>query len=284
MILIENPDVLVQDLMTVIPGPDFPTAGFIHGLEGIRSAYTTGRGIIQVRAKASIETQAKGERQAIIVNEIPYQVNKARLIERIAELIREKKIEGISDLRDESDREGIRIVIEVKRDAIPEILLNSLYKMTQMQTTFGIILLAIVDNQPKVMTLKELLYHFLNHRKTVIIRRTRYDLRKAEERAHILEGILKALDHLDEVIATIRASATPAEARENLMSRFALTEVQSQAILDMRLQRLTGLEREKVVEEYRALMVTIERLRAILGSDQLVLEGIRRELGELQET
>jgi DNA gyrase subunit A len=283
MMMIENPDVLVQDLMTVIPGPDFPTAGFIHGLEGIRSAYTTGRGIIQLRARAVIETNERTDRQAIIINEIPYQVNKARLIERVAELIREKKIEGISDLRDESDREGIRIVIEVKRDAIPEILLNSLYKMTQMQTTFGIILLAIVDNQPKVMTLKELLYHFLNHRKTVIIRRTRYDLRKAEERAHILEGILKALDHLDEVIATIRASATPAEARENLMARFALSEVQSQAILDMRLQRLTGLERDKVVEEYRELMVTIERLRAILGSDRLVLEEIKGELAELRE-
>jgi len=283
LMLIENPDVLVKDLMTVIPGPDFPTAGFIHGLEGIRSAYTTGRGIIQLRARAVIETNERTDRQAIIINEIPYQVNKARLIERIAELIREKKIEGISDLRDESDREGIRIVIEVKRDAIGEILLNSLYKMTQMQTTFGIILLAIVDNQPKVMTLKELLYHFLNHRKTVIIRRTRYDLRKAEERAHILEGILKALDHLDEVIATIRASATPAEARENLMARFALSEVQSQAILDMRLQRLTGLERDKVVEEYRELMVTIERLRAILGSDRLVLEEIKGELAELKE-
>jgi DNA gyrase subunit A len=283
MMLIENPDVLVKDLMTAIPGPDFPTAGFIHGLEGIRSAYTTGRGIIQLRARTQIETNARTDRQAIIVNEIPYQVNKARLIERIAELIREKKIEGISDLRDESDREGIRIVIEVKRDAIPEILLNSLYKMTQMQTTFGIILLAIVDNQPKVMTLKELLFHFLNHRKTVIIRRTRYDLRKAEERAHILEGILKALDHLDEVIATIRASQTPSEARENLMSRFALTEVQSQAILDMRLQRLTGLEREKVVEEYKQLMVLIERLRAILASDRLVLEEIKGELAELKE-
>jgi DNA gyrase subunit A len=282
MMLIENPEVTVKELMTAIPGPDFPTAGFIHGLEGIRSAYTTGRGIIQLRARAGIETHAKTERQTIIITEIPYQVNKARMIERIAELIREKKIEGISDLRDESDREGIRIVIEVKRDAVAEILLNSLYKMTQMQTTFGIILLAIVDNQPKVMTLKELLYHFLNHRKTVIIRRTRYDLRKAEERAHILEGILKALDHLDEVIATIRASQTPPEAKANLMSRFAFSDVQAQAILDMRLQRLTGLEREKVVEEYRELMVLIERLRAILGSDQLVLEEIKRELAELK--
>jgi len=284
LMLIEDPDVLIKDLMTVIPGPDFPTAGFIHGLEGIRSAYNTGRGIIQLRARVEIETDPRTERQSIIVTEIPYQVNKKRLIEHIAELIRDKKLEGVSDLRDESDREGIRILIEVKRDAIAEILLNSLYKMTQLQTTFGIILLAIVDNQPKVMTLKELLYHFLNHRKTVIIRRTRYDLRKAEERAHILEGILKALDHLDEVIATIRASATPGEARENLISRFALSEVQAQAILDMRLQRLTGLEREKVVEEYRELMVTIERLRAILGSDRLVLEEIKRELGELKES
>jgi DNA gyrase subunit A len=283
MMLIENPEVTIKELMTALPGPDFPTAGFIHGLEGIRSAYLTGRGIIQLRARAAIETNARTERQAIVISEIPYQVNKARLIERIAELIREKKIEGVSDLRDESDREGIRIVIEVKRDAIAEILLNSLYKMTQMQTTFGIILLAIVDNQPKVMTLKELLHHFLNHRKTVIIRRTRFDLRKAEERAHILEGILKALDHLDEVIATIRASQTPSEARENLISRFALSEIQAQAILDMRLQRLTGLEREKVVEEYRELMVTIERLRAILGSDRLVLEEIKRELSEIRE-
>ncbi len=282
MMLIENPEVTIKELMAAVPGPDFPTAGFIHGLDGIRSAYTTGRGIIQLRARTEVETHAKSERQSIIVTEIPYQVNKARLIERIAELIREKKIEGISDLRDESDREGIRIVIEVKRDAMPEIILNSLYKMTQMQTTFGIILLAIVDNQPKVMTLKELLYHFLNHRKTVIIRRTRYDLRKAEERAHILEGILKALDHLDEVIATIRASQTPSEARENLVARFALSEVQAQAILDMRLQRLTGLEREKVVEEYKELMVLIERLRAILGSDRLVLEEIKRELSELK--
>src|SRR5215212_10114924 len=283
LLMIDNPDITIDELMQVIPGPDFPTAGYIHGLAGIRAAYTTGRGIMQVRARAGIETHAKGERQSIVVTEIPYQVNKAKLIERMAELIREKKIEGISDLRDESDREGIRIVLDVKRNEVPEVILNSLYKMTQMQTTFGIILLAIVDNQPRVMTLKELLYHFINHRKTVIIRRSRFDLRKAEERAHILEGILKALDHLDEVIATIRASATPGEARENLMSGFALSEVQAQAILDMRLQRLTGLEREKIVDEYRQLMITIERLRAILGSDQLVLEEIKNELGDLKE-
>ena len=282
LLLIERPDAELGELMSVIPGPDFPTAGFIHGLEGIRAAYTTGRGIIQVRARVEIETQAKGERQSIVITEIPYQVNKARLIERIAELVREKKVEGIADLRDESDRDGIRIVLDVKRGEIPEVILNSLYKMTQMQTTFGIILLAIVDNQPKVLTLKEMLQHFLNHRKTVIIRRSRYDLRKAEERAHILEGLLKALDHLDEVITTIRSSQTPAEARENLTARFALSEVQAQAILDMRLQRLTGLEREKIVEEYREIMVTIEWLRSILGSDQLVLEEIRRELAELK--
>jgi len=282
LMLIENPEASVKDLMTVLPGPDFPTAGFIHGLDGIRSAYTTGRGIIQLRAKTEIETHARTERQAIVITEIPYQINKKKLVERIAELVREKKLEGVSDLRDESDRDGIRIVVDVKKDAIPEIILNSLYKMTQMQTTFGIILLAIVDNQPRVMTLRELLQHFLNHRKTVVIRRTRYDLRKAEERAHILEGILKALDHLDEVIATIRASQTPGEARENLIARFAFSEPQAQAILDMRLQRLTGLEREKVVEEYRELMVTIERLRAILGSDLLVLEEIKRELAELK--
>ncbi len=281
-LMIENPDVTLRELMSAIPGPDFPTAGFIHGLEGIHSAYSTGRGIIQVRARAGIETQARGERQSIVITEVPYQVNKARLIERIAELIREKKIEGVADLRDESDRDGIRVVLDIKRGEVPEVILNSLYKMTQMQTTFGINLLAIVDNQPKVMTLAELLRHFLNHRKTVIIRRTRFDLRKAEERAHILEGILKALDHLDEVIRTIRASQTPAEARERLVSGFDLSELQAQAILEMRLQRLTGLEREKVVEEYRGLMALIERLRAILGSDPLVLEEIKRELGELK--
>jgi DNA gyrase subunit A len=284
LMLIENPEVTIRDLMTALPGPDFPTAGFIHGVDGIRSAYTTGRGIMQLRARTEIETHSRTERQSIVISEIPYQINKKKLVERIAELVREKKIDGVSDLRDESDRDGIRVVVDVKKDAIPEIILNSLYKMTQMQTTFGIILLAIVDNQPRVMTLKELLLHFLNHRKTVVIRRTRYDLRKAEERAHILEGILKALDHLDEVIATIRASQTPTEARENLISRFAFSEPQAQAILDMRLQRLTGLEREKVVEEYRELMVAIERLRAILGSDRLVLEEIKRELADLKQS
>jgi len=282
VLLIDHPEATLADLMKVLPGPDFPTGGFIHGMDGIRSAYTTGRGTIQLRARAEIEDQ--GERRAIVVTEIPYQVNKRKLLERMGELIREKKIEGVSDLRDESDREGIRVVLDVKRDEVPEIILNTLYKMTQMQTSFGINLLAIVDNQPKVMHLKEILEHFLNHRKTVVIRRTRYDLRKAEERAHILEGILKALDHLDEVITAIRSSHTPAEARERLMGDFAFSEPQAQAILDMRLQKLTGLEREKVVEEYRELMTLIERLRAVLGSDALVLEEIRKELLQLRDT
>lgn len=284
LMLIENPAVDIKGLMTVLPGPDFPTAGFIHGKEGIESAYLTGRGGIQMRARASIETRRRGgEKQSIIVSEIPYQLNKSRLVERIAELVRAKKLEGISDLRDESDRNGIRIVIDIKRGEVPEVILNQLYKMTQMQSTFGIILLAIVDNQPQVLNLKQILEHFLNHRKTVVIRRTRFDLRKAEARAHILEGLLKALDHLDEVIATIRASHTPSEARERLMSQFSFTQIQAQAILDMRLQKLTGLEREKIVDEYQELMQLIEKLRAILGSDQLVLGEIRRELGEIRE-
>ena len=242
-------------------------------------------GMVQMRGPArAIETQRRGERQSIVVSELPYQVNKKKLLERIASLVREKKLEGIRDLRDESDRDGIRIVLECKRGEVPEVILNLLYKHTAMQSTFGIILLAIVDNQPKVLTLQQMLQHFLNHRKTIIVRRTRFDLRKAEERAHILEGILKALDHLDEVIATIRSSQTPAEARERLMKGFALSDVQAQAILDMRLQKLTGLEREKVVQEYKELMALIEKLRSILASDQLILSEIRRELLEIKET
>ncbi len=283
ILLIEDPEVPLARLIQAVPGPDFPTAGFIHGLEGIRSAYTTGRGTIQMRARAAIETQRRGERQAIVVSEIPYQVNKAKLLERIAALIREKRLEGISDLRDESDRDGIRIVLDVKRGEVPEVILNKLYKLTPMQSSFGIIMLSIVDNQPRVLDLKQLLRYFLDHRKTVVIRRTRYDLQKAEERAHLLEGILKALDQLDEVIAAIRSSQTPAEARDRLVADFALTAVQAQAILDMRLQKLTGLEREKVVEEYRELMATIERLRAILASDRLVLQEIRQELEAIRE-
>ncbi len=281
-VLIANPDAHLSELIEKIPGPDFPTGGFIHGVAGIQSAYATGRGTIQVRARTAFE-ELRGDRQAIIVNEIPYQVNKARLIERIADLVREKKLEGISDLRDESDRHGIRVVIELKRGEVPEIILNMLYKMTQMQVSVGMNMLAIVDSRPEVLGLKDLLSHFLDHRKSVVIRRTRYDLRKAEERAHILEGILKALDHLDEVIATIRSSQTPAEARTRLVEQFDLSDRQAQAILDMRLQRLTGLEREKVIAEYQELMALIEKLRAILNSDQLVLEEITKELDDINE-
>jgi DNA gyrase subunit A len=281
--LIDDPSTPVEKLMRAIPGPDFPTAAFIHGLEGIRQAYTTGRGIIQMRARAGVETQRRGDKQAIVITEIPYQVNKARLIEKIAELVKEKRVEGISDLRDESDRDGIRIVIEVKRGEVPEVILNQLYKLTPMQSTFGIIFLAIVDNQPKVLNLRDLLVHFLNHRKTVVIRRTRFDLRKAEERAHILEGLLKALDHLDEVITTIRQSQTPPEARERLMANFSFSQVQAEAILEMRLQRLTGLERQKIVDEYTELMKVIERLRAILGSEKLLLAEIKSELEEIKQ-
>ncbi len=282
-LMIDNPEVTLEELMHVLPGPDFPTAAFIHGRAGIAAAYSTGRGTIQLRARAMVEDHKTGDKQSIVITEIPYQVNKAKLLERIGELVREKLVDGITDLRDESDREGIRIVLEVRRGEVAEVILNQLYKLTQMQMTFGIILLAIVDNRPRVMTLHELLRHFLDHRKMVVVRRTRFDLRKAEERAHILEGILKALDHLDEVIATIRASRTPAEARDNLIAKFEFSEPQTQAILDMRLQKLTGLEREKVVEEYKELMLLIERLKAILASDPLVLEEIRRELSELKD-
>ncbi len=283
LLMIDKPDVTFGELIDVLPGPDFPTAGFIHGVQGIHEAYVTGRGAIQVRARAAIEDMP-GDRQRILVGEIPYQVNKARLLERIGELIRGKRVEGISGLRDESDRHGIRIVIELKRGEVAEVVLNSLYKLTQLQTTFGINMLAIVDNQPQVLNLKQILGHFLDHRKTVVIRRIRFDLKKAEQRAHILEGLLKALDHIDEIIATIRASRTPDEARTSLIERFAFTEVQAKAILDMRLQRLTGLEREKLVEEHRELMVLIERLRSILGSDQLLLDVIRQELREIRES
>ena len=283
ILMIEDPEVPFSKLIEVLPGPDFPTAGFIHGIRGIHEAYVSGRGTIYVRARAAIEDMPK-DRQRILVSEIPYQVNKAKLIERMADLVRDKKVEGISDIRDESDRDGIRIVIELKRGEVGEVILNSLYKLTQLQTSFGINMLAIVDNQPQVLNLKQILKHFLDHRKTIVIRRVRFDLRKAEHRAHILEGLLKALDHIDEIITTIRASRTPDEARGSLVERFSFTEIQAKAILDMRLQRLTGLEREKLVEEYREVMELIERLRAILASDQLLLDEIRGELLEIRET
>src|SRR5438270_1912781 len=283
LMVMENPRAQVKDLMAVMPGPDFPTAGFIHGIDGIYQAYKTGRGIIQVRARAIPDTSKKGDKQQIVVTEIPYMTNKARLLEKIAELVKDKRIEGISDLRDESDRDGIRIVIELKRGEVPEIVLNNLYRYTQMQTTFGIIFLAIVNNKPEVMDLPTMLRHFIEHRKEIVVRRTRFDLRKAEERAHILEGLVKALDNLDEIITLIRRSRTPDEARNDLIGRFAFTDIQSRAILDMRLQRLTGLEREKIVQEYNEILQTIARLKEILASETLVLGIISDELRAIKE-
>ena len=281
--IIQNPALSFEELLELIPGPDFPTAGFIYGLDGIVSAYRTGRGIIQMRARALIETQKKTERQSIIVTEIPYQVNKARLIEKIAELVKEKKLEGISDLRDESDREGMRIVIELKKDENPQIILNHLYKQTQMQSSFGIIMLAIVNNRPKVLTLRETINHFIDHRREIVTRRTIFDLKKAEARAHILEGLKIALDNLDEVINLIKSSASPLEAKSGLMLRFGLSEIQAQAILDMRLHRLTGLERDKIVAEYLEILKYIARLKEILASETEILNIIVGELRELKE-
>jgi DNA gyrase subunit A len=279
--LARNPDTPVDELIRLMPGPDFPTGGIIRGISGIRQAYTTGHGSIQMQARARIEHHKKGDRVSIIISELPYQVNKARLVERIAELVQDKQLEGISDLRDESDRDGIRVVVELKRDAVPQVVLNQLFKLTPMQTSFGITFLAIVDNQPRVLTLPAMLTHFLEHRKEVVTRRTRYDLARAEERAHILQGLVIALDHLDAVIKTIRAAADPAEARTALMGNFGLSEVQAQAILDMRLQRLTALERDKIIAEYQEVLALIEKLKAILASEKLVLDII---IGELEET
>ncbi|MBU5611831.1 DNA gyrase subunit A [Geomonas azotofigens] len=281
--IIENPQLSFEELVELIPGPDFPTGGFIYGREGIMKAYSTGRGIIQMRAKVQIETQKKTERQSIVVTEIPYQVNKAKLVEKIAELVKEKKIEGISDLRDESDREGMRIVIELKKDENPTILLNHLYKQTQMQSSFGIIMLAIVHNRPRVLTLKETIEFFIEHRKEIVTRRTIFDLKKAEARAHILEGLKIALDNLDEVIALIKASASPAEAKVGLMEKFGLSDLQAQAILDMRLHRLTGLEREKILDELREILKYIARLKEILASESEILKIIVGELLELKD-
>jgi len=281
--LIRNPTLSTDELLEIVPGPDFPTAAFIHGRKGIVDAYRTGRGIIQMRARADIEPVEKGHRAAIIVRELPYQVNKARLVEHIAALVQKKSLEGIADLRDESDRDGIRLVVELKRDAVPEVVLNNLYKLTSMQSTFGIILLAILDNQPRVFALRDLLQHFLDHRKEVVVRRTRFELARAEDRAHILEGLVRALDRLDEVIALIRQAADPAAARTQLMARLDLSEIQAQAILDMRLQRLTGLERDKVVEEHREVMALIAHLRDVLGSARMVEDIIVSELEEIRD-
>ncbi|MGH7383029.1 MAG: DNA gyrase subunit A [Candidatus Methylomirabilales bacterium] len=279
---LENPDVSLEELMAVLPGPDFPTAAFIHGRGGIEEAYRTGRGLIQLRAKAFVE-KGRGGRESIIISELPYQVNKAKLIERIAELIRDGRVQGIADLRDESDREGMRIVLELKRDESPRPILNQLYKHTPMQSTFGVIMLALVENQPRVCTLKQLLQYFIDHRRTVVVRRSRFDLRKAEERAHILEGYRIALDHLDEVIALIRRSRAVEDARSGLVQRFTMTPTQAQAILDLRLQRLTALERQKIQDEYQETLQTIARLQAILQSEGLVRQIIKEELLALKE-
>lgn len=279
--LIDNPEITILDLMGKIKGPDFPTAGTIVGKSGIREAYETGRGKVIIRAKSEIEVESNG-RQRIIVTEIPYQVNKAMLIENMADLVKDKKITGISDLRDESDREGMRIVIEIKRDANANIVLNQLYKHTRLQDTFGINMLALVDNKPEVLNLKQILEHYITFQKEVITRRTQFELDKASARAHILEGLIIALDHIDEVIKLIRSSKTTQEAKQGLMENFSLSEKQAQAILDMRLQRLTGLEREKIDAEYAELMKTIEELKAILADETKVLNIIKEELIEIK--
>ena len=270
-------------MLRAVPGPDFPTGGFIVGRAGIIQAYTTGRGALTVRAKVTTEESKKGDKTSLIITEIPYQVNKKRLIENIAELHREKTIEGISDLRDESDRDGMRIVIELKRGEVPEVVLNNLYKHTQLQTTFGIIMLAIAGGRPKVMPLLDIIEHFVEFRREVVRRRTEFELRKAEARAHILEGLKIALDHLDEVIRLIRGSKSPAEAREGLQTNFKLSQLQAQAILDMQLQRLTGLERQKILDELLELMKTIERLRAILSSEELLIQLVVNELKAVRD-
>ena len=281
--LIDNPAMDIQELMEYIPGPDFPTYGHIYGTKGVHEAYNNGRGIIILRAKVAVEENKKTGQETIIVTELPYQVNKAKVVEKIAELMRDKVITGASFVRDESDRDGMRIAVGLKRDQIAEVVINQLYKHTNMQTSFGIILLAVVNNRPQLLTLKEILNHFIKHRKTVIIRRTRFDLRKAEERAHILEGLKIALDHLDEVVALIRASHSPEEAKNGLKSKFDLTAIQAQAILDMRLQRLTGLEREKIINEYEALLKDIAWYNEILSSDEVVRGLIKDELVQLDE-
>ncbi|HVD93858.1 MAG TPA: DNA gyrase subunit A [Vicinamibacterales bacterium] len=276
-------DARLKAVIRAVSGPDFPSGGFIVGRSGIYQAYTTGRGSITMRARSAVEESKKGDKQSIVITEIPYQINKARLIEKIAELAREKTIEGISDLRDESDRDGMRIVIELKRGEMPDVVLNNLYKHTPLQTTFGIIMLAIAGGRPKVLNILEVIEHFIEFRREVVRRRTEFELRKAEARAHILEGLKIALDHLDEVIKLIRGSKSPAEAREGLMVQFRLSQLQSQAILDMQLQRLTGLERQKILDELLELMKTIERLRGILSNDALVMQLVVTELKAVRE-
>jgi DNA gyrase subunit A len=281
MMMIDEADVTVKELMKKVKGPDFPTGSVIYGRQGILDAYQTGRGLIRIRAKTDIEEYSKGQR--IIIKELPYQVNKARLIEKIAELVRGKKIEGISDLRDESDRQGIRVVIELKKGEIPQVVLNQLYKHTPMASTFGVILLAIVNGQPKILNLAKMISLFVQHRRDVVIRKTKFELRKAEEKAHILEGLKIALDNLDAIIKMIRGSKTPAEALESLTGKFPLSKAQAQAILDMKLQRLTGLERDKILKDHKDILKEIKRLKAILASPSLVDNIIKEELLEIKK-
>lgn len=281
--LIQHPKATLKEVMQFVPGPDFPTGGIVYGRRGILDAYRDGRGVIQVRAKTLIERGGKGGRDAIIVTEIPYQVNKSRLLETIADLVNTKKVEGIADIRDESDREGMRIVIEVKRGDLPEVILNSLFKHTQLQASFGIIMLAIVEKQPKLLGLLDVMKYFISHRQDVVKRRTRFELKRAEARAHILEGLVICLDHLDAIIKLIRASANVDEARTGLMTRFRMSQIQAQAVLDMPLQRLTKLEREKIVREYEELKKEIARLRKILASDKLMLDIIVEELKAVKQ-
>ena len=281
--LISNPECAIQELMGFVPGPDFPTSGIINGTSGIRSAYLKGRGIVKVRGRVNIEAMEKGDRERIVIQELPYQVNKARLVEKIAELVREKRLEGISDLRDESDREGIRVVLELKKGTIAQVVLNTLYKNTQLQDTFGIIMLALVDQQPKILNLKEMLHHFIMFRKEVVTRRTEFDLKKAQEKEHVYLGLKIAIDNMDAVVALIRASSDPAEALSGLIENFSLTETQGKAILEMRLQRLTGLERQKIVDELKAIIKLIKELKNILASDEVKLQIIRAELTEIRK-
>jgi DNA gyrase subunit A len=281
--LIDNPDITIEELMEHVPGPDFPTHGIIYGIDGINEAYRTGRGIFRVRANAKVEIDKRTKQETIVISELPYQVNKARLIEKIAGLVKNRQIEGIRYVRDESDREGMRIAVGLKKDQVAEVVINQLFRQTQMETSFGIIFLAVVDNRPMILNFKDILEHFILHRKDVIIRRTIFDLRKAEERAHILEGLKIALENLDEVVKLIRESKTPPEARTGLIERFELTQIQAQAILDMRLQRLTGLEQEKILEEYQQIIKDIEWFRNILAEEKIVLDIIKSELTQIEE-
>jgi DNA gyrase subunit A len=281
--LIDNPGISVDELIDYVPGPDFSTGGMIYGTEGIRSAYQTGRGAVRIRARLLVEKDKRTQRETLVITELPYQVNKAKLIEKIAELIRDKNIEGIRFVRDESDREGMRIALGLKKDQIAGVIINQLYKHTRLETSFGIIFLAVVNGRPEILKLKEILQYFVLHRKDIVIRRTRYDLKKAEDQAHILEGLKIALDNLDDVVALIRASKSPAEAKAQLIKKFSLSEKQAQAILDMRLQRLTGLEREKIQKDYKNILKDIARFKEILASERLVLNIIKDELTEIQE-